>query len=77
MSESQKPVVHFAGTASFHIAPYPKEDGGEWTYARVYALDHPLLGRDIVRTSEVLKINDDGSFETRNTLYVPYRGDDQ
>lgn len=72
MSEVSKPIVHFRGEASFHVAPYPDpETGKEWTYARVFSLDHPILGRDIVRTSEVLKIHEDGSFETRNTLYTP------
>lgn len=77
IKSEDKPIVHFVGEPRFIVAPYPKEDGGEWTYARVYGLDHPILGRDSIRTSEVLKINDDGSFETRNTRYVPFRGNDQ
>lgn len=68
----QKPIVSFSGPARFMVAPYPDPaTGKEWTFARVYALNHPHLGCDIVRTSEVIKQNDDGSFETRNTRYVP------
>lgn len=77
MSEQQKPVVHFVGEANFFTSAYPDpQTGQQWTYARVYGLDHPYLGRDIISTSEVLKVNDDGSFETRNTLYVPLTSDE-
>lgn len=36
--------------------------------AVVYGPDHPQLGEEIVVTSTVLKVNIDGSFETRNTI---------
>lgn len=64
----KKPTVHFAGDADFinygsFEEPIP--------VARVYAIDHPILGENFLRTSKVIKKNDDGSFETLNTLYVP------
>lgn len=61
-----KPVVHFIGSPSFYQGFV---DGKE--HAEVLGVDHPYLGRDIIRTSAVLKKFDDGSFETLNTLYVP------
>lgn len=39
--------------------------------ALVEAINHPRLGAELVRTSAVLSINDNGSFETRNSIYVP------
>lgn len=36
-----------------------------------FCQDHPKLGCAGVVTTEVLVKNEDGSFETRNTLYVP------
>lgn len=69
MSPNQeKPVVHFSG------APYFENWGTKEvpiTVAHVYALDHPRLGRQHVRTSQVLHKFEDGSFETMNTLYKP------
>lgn len=76
-----KPRVRFVGEPIFYVvvlAPlhqktygqYADEEGYE-EYARVYGLDHPILGADDIRTSIVLKKHDDGSFETMNTLYVP------
>jgi hypothetical protein len=46
---------------------------GNVTVARVYGVvDHPKLGyQHSLRTSIVVKINDDGSFETLNTIYKP------
>ena len=76
-----KPIVHFKGTATFYPAPLAPmhqkaygqyaDEYGDVEYARVYGLDHPILGKDDIRTSIVIKKNDDGSFETLNTLYVP------
>lgn len=63
-----KPTVHFAGQAEFITFDY---QGEEVTVARVYALDHPKLGQQNVRTSRVIERRDDGSFETMNTVYVP------
>jgi hypothetical protein len=62
--ETGKPVVHYIGDVQFDNNMYPK-----YTVAHVYTLDHPVFGRDNVRTSIVLKQFPDGSFETRNTIY--------
>ena len=59
-----KPVVTFSGPAKFSYS-------GNNEVARVYALDHPLLGQTRVFTSVVQKHNPDGSFETLNTIYRP------
>lgn len=56
-----KPIVHYLGEPEFYRA-------GDGNVARVHALDHPILGQDIVRTSRVLKKLPDG-FETLNTIY--------
>lgn len=40
--------------------------------AYVRALNHPRLGMCDAHTTEVLKIAEDGSFETLNTIYKPY-----
>ena len=80
----QKPTVHFTGTPTFHkveiTSPtlrkeYKKylDDEGCYEKAIVYGLDHPILGEDTIHTSIVLKKHADGSFETLNTLYVPYK----
>jgi hypothetical protein len=63
-----KPVVHFIGDAKFY-----EVDAGDGSveYACVYGIDHPILGQDSIRTSTVLQKFSDGSFETRNTMYVP------
>lgn len=69
----EKPIVHFDGQALF----YDYGDNPEWPVADVFAVDHPILGMQRVRTSIVLKVNDDGSFETLNTRYVPVEDDDE
>lgn len=76
-----KPKVRFVGNPVFYaveLAPMHQKTYGQYAdeegyveYARVYGLDHPVLGSDDIRTSIVLKKHDDGSFETMNTLYVP------
>jgi hypothetical protein len=73
MENMIKPVVHFTGAARFY-----EVDGedGSIEYARVYGLDHPILGRDNIRTSIVLKKFSDGSFETLNTIYRPFTSED-
>lgn len=63
-----KPVVTFTGPARFSYS-------GDNEVASVYALDHPLLGQTLVRTSIVQKHNRDGSFETLNTIYKPLTED--
>ena len=56
-----KPIVFYSGDPSFRATEH-----GE--YAVVYALNHPRLGQQTVRTSLVLSKEDNG-FETMNTLY--------
>lgn len=56
-----KPIVFYSGEPTFHATEH-----GE--YALVYALNHPRLGQQTVRTSWVLSKEDNG-FETLNTLY--------
>jgi|GEM_PF-1994410 len=65
-----KPVVHFRGNARFrpYLIPTTGEEG---EVAHVYALDHPRLGKNDVRTSKIVQKFDDGSFETLNTIYKP------
>lgn len=77
-----KPVVKFLNEADFEyrvlddpdqIEEYRKflDKGNGYEVAKVYCINHPILGKDFVRTSIVLKKHKDGSFETMNTLYVP------
>ena len=76
-----KPRVRFINEPLFYsveLAPMHQKTYGQYAneegwveYARVYGLDHPILGADTIRTSIVVKKHDDGSFETLNTLYVP------
>lgn len=58
-----KPIVRFV--------PHPENLIVLGLAALVEALDHPHIGKDLVRTSRVVKLNPDGSFETLNTMYVP------
>jgi len=62
-----KPVVHFDGTPFFYIG------SAGFEHAKVQGLDHPILGKDIIRTSMVLQKFEDGSFETFNSVYVPVK----
>lgn len=39
--------------------------------AYVFAIDHPVLGSTKVRTSQVISVDEHGSFETLNTKYFP------
>lgn len=81
MKQVDKPIVRFLGKPLFYtveLVPWHRELYGKYAdedgyveYARVFGLDHPLLGTDTIRTSVVVKKHDDGSFETMNTLYVP------
>lgn len=61
-----KPIVRFLGEPLFEEYP-------QGTVAYVHAVDHPKLGFQSVRTSLIVHKNDDGSFETRNTIYTPYK----
>lgn len=60
-----KPEVFYRGTPQIiHI-------GDGQRYAKLYALNHPRLGRTDVRTSLILNMSDEGVIETLNTFYVP------
>jgi len=65
-----KPVVHFVGKARFDTGMFPG-----YEVAHVHTENHYVWGRDMVRTSQVLKKFSDGSFETRNTIYRPLKED--
>lgn len=63
----EKPVVHFIGEPHYWMWDSKNEVAG-----LEVVLDHPHLGAcPNVRTSTVLKKFPDGSFETRNTMYIP------
>ena len=73
-----KPVVRYTGEAKFfnyYTNEVEEELTGD-TVAKVTALDHPVWGADIVRTSVVLQKFSDGSFETMNTVYRPEKRDE-
>ena len=63
----EKKIVQFLGE------PYFINVGGDQEVAHVYAVDHPRLGMTSVRTSLVVQKYPGGSFETLNTMYVPYK----
>ena len=63
--KSTKPIVHYDGEAMF-LQAYDSS-----YYASVFALDHPVVGRGWVRTSNIVSKSGDGSFETLNTIYAP------
>lgn len=66
-----KPVVYFINDARFDDEMYKGH-----TVAHVQTINHYVWGNDSVRTSSVLKKFEDGSFETMNTMYKPYKGED-
>jgi len=59
-----KPIVTFLGEPKFVI-----HDTNNFVRARIYALNHPRLGKCLVTTGPVILLNDDESFETLNTIY--------
>ncbi len=63
----EKPVVLFIGDPFF----FKWREDDEVIVAEVRTLNHPKLGAQRVRTSQVLNKFDDGSFETMNSRYVP------
>lgn len=66
-AKCEKPVVHFIGEPQYWMWDAKNE-----VASISFVLDHPHLGScPNVRTSTVLKKFPDGSFETRNTMYVP------
>lgn len=64
---NEKPTVFFIGEPVWDTEMFKGHE-----VAHVRTLNHYVWGNDKVRTSSVLKKNDDGSFETMNTIYVPY-----
>jgi len=64
-----KPIVRFIAPADFFVHTYDNDEEVEMAF--VYAVDHPRLGSANIRTSMIINLNDDGSFETLNTIYVP------
>ena len=67
MTTNSKPTVRFTGEPEYGLYQGDTKSPIAW----VNALDHPVWGEEYVRTSRILKLNEDGSFETLNTLYVP------
>jgi len=63
-----KPEVFFTGEARFDTKMFPGHE-----VAHVQAVNHYVWGQEDVRTSSVIKKNDDGSFETLNTIYKPFQ----
>lgn len=63
-----KPEVLFTGEARFDTKMFPGHE-----VAHVQTVNHYVWGHDSVRTSSVVKKNDDGSFETLNTIYKPFK----
>ncbi len=59
-----KPIVYYSGHPCFVSV-------NDRVVARVYGLDHPVLGEGDIRTSSIQYFFEDGSFETKNTVYVP------
>jgi hypothetical protein len=68
-TSKEKPEVFFFGEPVFDTKLFPDTE-----VAHVRALNHYVWGRDKIRTSRVVKKNDDGSFETLNTIYKPIKG---
>jgi hypothetical protein len=67
-----KPVVYYVGNPRWDTEMFPGHE-----VAHVHTVDHYVWGRDIVRTSSVLKKFSDGSFETMNTVYRPLPPDEE
>lgn len=65
-----KPIVYFTGNAVFDTDMF---EGHE--VAHVRPVNHPAWGSQRVRTSSVVNKFDDGSFETMNTMYKPFKAD--
>lgn len=63
-----KQIAFFSGTVTY------SKVGNDETVATVRGkIQHPVLGREsVVYTSIVVKKNDDGGFETLNTIYKPF-----
>ena len=68
MPSKEKPEVFFVGEPVFDTKMFPGHE-----VAHVRTVNHYVWGRDKVRTSTVVNKNDDGSFETMNTIYKPQK----
>ncbi len=66
-----KPVVHYIGDVMFNTFEH---EGKTYEVAYCRAVGHPKLGNQKVRTSSVIKKEEDGTFETLNTIYKPLKG---
>lgn len=66
--KNDKPEVFFIGEPLFDTKMFPGHE-----VAHVKTVNHYVWGQDQVRTSSVVKKNDDGSFETLNTIYKPLK----
>jgi histidinol phosphatase-like PHP family hydrolase len=68
-----KHTVFFRGEPYFEQATYINKQHNVVAIERAHvdALNHPKLGKTYVITSEVIEKYNDGSFETRNTFYLP------
>ncbi len=71
-----KKTVNFIGDAEFYsyegVIPVDLQQyavDGRLILGWVYAINHPRLGRQNVRTSVVIKRYKNGNFETLNTKY--------
>lgn len=62
-----KPVVLYTGKPVFH--QFVDSAGEPFVCAKVEAIDHPVLGTAVVRTSMLVSQADDDGFETMNTIY--------
>lgn len=64
LDNRKKKVVHYALEKGAQII--------EGSPAFVYPTDHPgVSNKHLVQTSRVIKLYDDGSFETLNTYFIP------
>jgi hypothetical protein len=69
MTNSNKPVVLYLGKA--RIEKWLYNEDIEVAYLD-FVVDHPALGSaNNVRTSAIVKKDEDGCIETRNTIYKP------
>lgn len=66
----EKPTVYYIGDVQWDTEMFPGHE-----VAHVRTTNHPVWGRNKVRTSSVLNKFEDGSFETMNTLYKPLKYD--
>jgi hypothetical protein len=63
-NSKDKPIVIYAGAPDFYTH-------GEVVQASLFCLNHPILGSQQIRTSAIVVLRDDASFETVNTIYKP------